>query len=253
METKNLEYYKNFNLADIKYLCDIDFVEKVERWKDVPGYENLYQASDLGRMKSLMFRGRTGHGILCQSNSSQGYLQVNLCKNKEKTTYGVHILVCMAFLGHVPCGITEVVDHKYQNPKDNRLAYLHVVTQRINTNQKHLNSSSKFVGVYFHNTHKKWCAAIRIEKSKIHLGAFNDEKEASESYELALKNWEQFKIKPEKKKFTSEYKGVTISTSGNRWISQITFKNKRINIGSFKTEIEAHNAYIKKYNELMGS
>ncbi len=246
-----MDYYKNLDLADIKYFCDIDQVEKIEEWRFIPGYENLYSASDLGRIKSLFYRGRKGHGILQQSNS-HGYLQVNLCKDGVKKSHVVHIAVCMAFLGHVPCGVTRVVDHKFQNTKDNRLVMLHVVTQRINTNQKHLNSTSEFVGVYFHRHHKKWCAAIRIEDKKIHIGSYSDEKEAGEAYNTALKNWEELGIKPTKKTFKSQYKGVTPSVSGKRWIAQITYQTKRINIGSFATEIEAHNAFLAKYNELRG-
>lgn len=251
-ETTIIEYYKNLDLADIKYFCEIDLIEKTENWKFIPGYENLYSASDLGRIKSLKFKGSKKHGILCQSESSKGYLQVNLCKDKIHTSKGVHILVCMAFLGHVPCGVTRVVDHKFQNIKDNRLIMLHVVTQRINTNQKHLKSTSEYVGVYFHKQHKKWCAAIRIENKKIHIGSYVDEKEAGEAYNTALKNWEELGIKPLNKTFKSQYKGVTLSASGNRWIAQITYQKKRINIGSYKTELEANNAFLKKYNELRG-
>jgi len=140
-----MDYYKNLDLADIKYFCEIYQVEKIEEWRFIPGYENLYSASDLGRIKSLFYRGRKGHGILQQSNS-HGYLQVNLCKDGVKKSHVVHIAVCMAFLGHVPCGVTRVVDHKFQNTKDNRLIMLHVVTQRTNTNQKHLNSSKDWSG-----------------------------------------------------------------------------------------------------------
>lgn len=50
---------------------------------------------------------------------------------------------------------------------------------------------------------------------------------------------------------TSQYIGVHLRKRGYRWIAQISINNKKIQLGTFDTEIEAHYAYEKAYNELV--
>ena len=64
-----------------------------EIWKDIPNYEGLYQASNLGRIKSLK-----RNKILNQIKSSDTYLQVFLCKNNKVKGYQVHRLIAKTFL-----------------------------------------------------------------------------------------------------------------------------------------------------------
>jgi len=236
-------HYKNLDLQDIVYFCEVDLIEKTEQWKDIPNYEGLYMVSDLGRVKSLFYRAKPKHGILKQSDSAKGYLLASLHKDKIGIKRMVHILVAMAFLNHNTSNRNLVVDHIFQNRKDSRLLFLQIITQRENTNQKHLESSSEFTGVYWHKTHEKWMSAIRIEDKKFHLGTFVNEKEASEAYETALKNWLEHKIKPEKKKFSSQYKGVTFFKARNKWCAKIKLNGKLTHVGIFKTEFEAHLAF----------
>ena len=73
----------------------------MEIWRDIEGYEGIYQISNLGRIKSLP--------KLCGCSSRQekilkslkhrdGYLQVVLCKNKKRKNFKVHRLVAQAFI-----------------------------------------------------------------------------------------------------------------------------------------------------------
>jgi len=48
-----MNYCKNLDLQDIIYFCEFDLIWKTEEWRDIPDYENCYQVSDLGRIKSL--------------------------------------------------------------------------------------------------------------------------------------------------------------------------------------------------------
>ena len=250
-----MEYYQNLELADIQYVDD-DGISKIEEWKDIPDYEGIYHVSDLARVKSLSRERSNGFGmykiptkILTQTNAGHGYLHVALSKDKKGTHFKVQILVAMAFLGHIRCGHKKVVDHKFQNRKDNRLIALQILTQRKNTNQKHLASSSIHTGVYFHKTQKKWCSTIRILKEKIHLGAFDKEEDAADAYNIALDNWENFKIIPIKKITSSIYRGVTHFKERNKWVAKIWINGKPKHIGIFKTELEAHYAYEESFLE----
>ena len=48
-----MDYYKNLDLEDIKYFCDITLINKTEIWEDINGYKSLYQISNKGNVRSL--------------------------------------------------------------------------------------------------------------------------------------------------------------------------------------------------------
>lgn len=73
-----------------------------EVWKDVFGYEGLYQVSSFGRVKSLERIDSNNHRwperILKGIRTPKGYLQVKLCKRGEVKSVSVHRLVATAFI-----------------------------------------------------------------------------------------------------------------------------------------------------------
>lgn len=62
-----------------------------EIWKDIEGYEGLYQVSNMGRV-------RNNKKLLSPYNEGKGYLKVSLFKDKKCKRYKVHRLVANAFL-----------------------------------------------------------------------------------------------------------------------------------------------------------
>lgn len=81
-----------------------------EEWKDIAGYEDLYQVSNYGRVKSLdrisAYRSRKTKGVLLkQSTRKDGYLLVSLWKNGCHYNGLVHQLVARAFKGPRPDGL----------------------------------------------------------------------------------------------------------------------------------------------------
>ncbi|MGL5074330.1 MAG: hypothetical protein ACRDBG_00615, partial [Waterburya sp.] len=129
------------------------------------------------------------------------------------------------------------------NPLDNRLENLQIITHRNNCGKDKKGGTSNFTGVYFHKTHNKFCAAISINAKSIHLGNYNNEIDAHKAYELALKNWEEKGELPPKKVFSSKYKGVTYRPTTNNWGAKIKINGKLKHIGVYKTEIDASNAF----------
>ena len=164
-----------------------------EIWKDVIGYEGLYQVSNLGNVKSLpkeWFSGintiRKHYGkILKKTLNSSTYLGVNLRKNNKPKTFQVHQLVAIAFLGHKPCGHKIVIDHINDNKLDNRLENLQIVSHRFNTHKTQTNYTSKYKGVF--KLKSTWKATISIEGKQLHLGCFNCELTAHQAYQTKLK------------------------------------------------------------------
>lgn len=150
----------------------------MEEWKTIPDYPD-YMVSDIGRVKSLKFGGEK---ILKQHKDSDGYLMVNLCRNGKQKGFRVHVLMAMAFLGHVPDGGKIEVDHIIEVKIFNRLSNLQLLTREEHRRKTAKNrkdkTSSKYVGVYWSNARQKWCAEITINGKKKHLGYFDCETDA---------------------------------------------------------------------------
>lgn len=120
--------------------------------------------------------------------NSDGYLRLNLTKNGKGKNFKVHQLVAIAFLDHTPCGLNLLVNHKDFNRQNNNLENLEIVTPRVNGNQKHLPSSSKYTGVSWVESRSKWLAQILINGKHKNLGRFMSEYDAHLAYEKALKD-----------------------------------------------------------------
>lgn len=98
-----------------------------EIWKDIEGYEGLYQISNMGRVKSLPKLKKTPTTTFMTKeyiksfSDCNGYLRVSLTKNGINKHCFVHCLVAKAFLGNAN-GLT--VNHKDENKKNNRVKNL---------------------------------------------------------------------------------------------------------------------------------
>ena len=157
----------------------------IEQWKDIPKYDGIYQVSNLGNVKSFKFNKQK---LLSPIKDNNGYYCVNLWNNSKRKTIRVHQLVAMAFLNHIPKGYKLVVNHKDLNKQNNKADNLEIISQRENSNKKHLNTSSKYTGVAFHKTANKWVAHIRIKGVKKYLGLFDNEYDAHIAYQKELIN-----------------------------------------------------------------
>jgi hypothetical protein len=164
----------------------------MEVWKDIPGYDGIYQVSNLGNVKSLS-REVKRKGIvllnerLLKPGISIGYYCVSLSIDNKKETFNIHQLVAIAFLRHAPCGYKLVVDHINDNKLDNRLENLQIVTHRFNVYKTQGKYSSQYKGVSWDNSMKKWRAEIIINNKNNFLGRFNNEEEAHQVYQNKLK------------------------------------------------------------------
>lgn len=159
----------------------------MEEFRDIPGYEGLYQVSNLGNVKSLNYNRTCKEKNLKTRIDGNGYYQVGFCKNGEVKTFKVHKLVAMTFLNHKPCGHKLVIDHLNDIKTDNRLENLQIVTQRENVFKTQGRYSSQYKGVSWSKQKNKWVSNILINKKRIHLGLFNCELAASISYQNKLK------------------------------------------------------------------
>jgi hypothetical protein len=158
----------------------------MENWKVIKEYPD-YKVSNLGRVKSFKYGKER---FLKGGVVNTGYICVCLSLNGKLKTKMVHQLVATAFLNHNTCGIKLVVNHINFIKTDNRLENLEIVTNRENTNKKHLKSTSKYIGVNWNKQSKKWASYIYIYKKRYYLGLFTSEIEASNAYNKKLKEFD---------------------------------------------------------------
>lgn len=100
-----------------------------EIWKDVVGYEGLYQVSNLGRVKSVK---HLKERILRTPCNNMGYYYVDLYSSGVKKRFLVHRLVAFSFLKKIDG--KEYIDHIDGNPKNNSIDNLRWCTHIENCN-----------------------------------------------------------------------------------------------------------------------
>lgn len=111
-----------------------------EVWKNISGYEGLYEVSSLGRVRSLPHKAYnkligeyiSKEKILKQGSLVRGYKGVGLYKNGKEKTQKVHRLVAEAFIPN-PNNYPEV-NHKNEDTSDNRVTNLEWCTSKYNSN-----------------------------------------------------------------------------------------------------------------------
>lgn len=129
----------------------------IEQWRDIKGYEGKYQVSNTGKVRSLDHIALKRHpkGMITSfpypgkellPRKVNGYLQVKLYDEEGvRHFWKVHRLVAMAFVPGYKEGLQ--VNHKDENPLNNRADNLEWCTATYNNNYgHHLENVSKAQG-----------------------------------------------------------------------------------------------------------
>lgn len=219
-----------------------------EEWRDVIDYEGLYQISNKGNIKSFI---RSKKGKLLSNVIDKRYYIVTLVKNKIKKNHSVHKMVAVAFLNHTPKGHSIIVDHIDNNPLNNNLYNLQLISNRKNLSKDKI-GSSKYTGVSKKNNN--YTASIYIDDKLNTIGSFKSEIEASEAYDKVLSayynGFDVYEVIDKyKRKETSSTKGVFARKSNNKWYFYKNVNGKQKQSNQFDTEQEAINGlnlYMKK-------
>lgn len=153
-----------------------------EIFKDVKGYEGVFQVSNLGNVKSLQRKAFNGHSmidikekILSQRLSSNGYPKVTFRNQERFHSPMVHRLVAEAFIQNPEN--KKQVNHINGNKSDNRVENLEWVSSMENCCHREIKkpNTSVYSGVHWDKKDNKWKATIRFEGRNKQLGSFDDE------------------------------------------------------------------------------
>lgn len=240
--TKVQQNFENIQLEldpnKVLFTTNNEGVIVYEEFRDIPEYEEMYQISSFGRVKSL----KRKKIAIRKLGYRDRYFEVSIWKNNKGITITIHKLVAIVFLNHTPYGSNLVVDHKDNNPLNNNIENLQVITQREN-----IIKDREPRGIYGNTTkrNKKYEANLWNKGKNIYLGVFDTVEEASLYIKNAIKSIENnTKIIIKRPITTSKYKGVSWYKPTNKWASFIRRNNKTKHLGYYYSEEEAHLAYV---------
>ena len=183
-----------------------------EIWKDIEGYEGLYQVSNYGNIKSLSRVVKNAYGIhrteekiLKPQMKKKGYFQIQLSKDGKQKHYQVHRLVALAFVPNInnyPC-----INHKDENKINNKADNLEWCTYLYNNLY---NNKEK-------RNYKKICQYNKNEKLINIFESINEASKKTNIKRYGISNclnkrlktsggyiWKYYEIKKEEKKDEEE-------------------------------------------------
>lgn len=141
--------------------------EKTEIWKDIQGYEGLYQVSSFGRIRSLQIGNRKGRIRIARA-ARNGYLYIVLSKKGKAHTIRVHKEVAKAFIPN-PMNLNSV-NHKNFDKTDNSIYNLEWMSLADNIHHAKINGKNNRKPIYQcdlnGNIIKEWESAYSVELEK---------------------------------------------------------------------------------------
>ena len=120
-----------------------------EVWKDIEGYEGLYQVSNKGNVKSLVNNKGVSREKLLKPIIENGYVRVRLCKDKTIKNYSIHRLVAKAFIEN-PNNF-PIINHKDECKTNNSVENLEWCSYKYNleyNNGQKIRAESRSKKVY---------------------------------------------------------------------------------------------------------
>lgn len=177
-----------------------------ELWKDIPGYENLYEASNLGRIRTNINKVSYSKVRKCKRHWKQRilkvrmsfnkkgiYPRVSLWKNGQEKDWLVHRLIALTFIGKPPRD-KPIINHKDGNKTNNRLDNLEWCDYKENLSHAYKNDLNKepihIKLINISNNNEK--TFISEAKASIYLG--KNKGYISNLYSRGKSNYKKYKI-----------------------------------------------------------
>ncbi len=153
-------------------------------WKDIQGFEGIYEISNNGMVRSI-----PRNGTVCQPKiikdryGVNGYRIITLSKNNKQSTHKIHRLVAKNFVEN-PHLYNEVdhIDGVRDNNIFTNLRWCNRRQNMISSRKMFKNKKSKYVGVSFVESRNRWVSYIKINSKSKTIGWFKTEEEAHIAY-----------------------------------------------------------------------
>ena len=161
-----------------------------EIWKDIEEYDDCYQISNLGNIRSLKFGKErilklavSGSGSKSKSNGGYKFA-VLMCNGKRKIAY-THTLVWDYFGNKSRDGRKLQVDHIDGDKTNNVITNLQLLTTRDNVSKGYIGkkTTSQYVGVSWDRDAGNWMSRIWIDGKSKYFGLFDNEYAAHIAYQ----------------------------------------------------------------------
>ena len=159
-----------------------------EIWKDIKGYENIYQISNLGNVKALYRNNKNvyskEHYIKCEW-CYNGYGRVTLTKDKKVKRFLVHRLVAMAFIPNPyskPC--VNHIDGNKRNNNVNNLEWCSYRENTIHAIENNLIPHESLVKRGLIGANKRKKEVVMFDKHKNIIGKFESACEIEKRYNI---------------------------------------------------------------------
>jgi hypothetical protein len=156
---------------------------ELEEWRDIKGFEGLYQVSNTGLVRSLSRESRKKNRfvkekLLSVKNQKGWYLTTRIRDNNGIwRTKRIHRLVYETFVGDISKGYT--IHHKDFNCQNNRLENLEILSTKEHT-KKHREANPNILeGIRTYNKYVRTNPILQYSMDGILLGVFSNAKEAS--------------------------------------------------------------------------
>lgn len=163
-----------------------DYMEEI--WKDVKGFEGVYEISNMGRLASHKVRGGLTpiRKIMSTVNSKGGYFSVILSYEGKKKSTRIHRLVYEAFIGDLPSGKKFHIHHINHNKQDNRAENLVLMSAKEHYYADIETRNFKAMNYYNQKIRPKKISQFTLDGE--YIATYNNSQEASDATGVCQRN-----------------------------------------------------------------
>jgi hypothetical protein len=156
-----------------------------EIWKDIAGWEGIYQVSSHGRLMS--FKSKPEGRVLKQTNTKGAYFSVVLeAKNRTSRATKQHRLVAEAFIPN-PLGLPEV-NHIDGNGQNNRVDNLEWCSRKYNAHDMMRRNPEYSAGMVRYNKVTKTKRVKQLGLDGVHIATYDNAKIAADATGVCHRN-----------------------------------------------------------------
>ena len=167
-----------------------------EIWKDIIGFEGIYEISNLGRIRRI----KTGR-ILSTRRSDGWYITVTLYKDKKRYGKSLHKLVSEAFISN-PDNLPEV-NHRDEDKTNNRVDNLEFCNHKYNVNYGTIKDRIRNTRLKNGHINEEYSG---LDKKSYGKKYYQDHKEEIKEYNKKYREEHKEELKEKRKKYYQDCK-----------------------------------------------